>query len=46
MCGPPAGTRIETATEVFKQVNEEIRRVIPAEELQRVLNNIGLPQEA
>jgi multidrug efflux pump subunit AcrB len=40
---PPAGARIETATEVFKQVNEEIRRVIPAEELQMVLNNIGLP---
>jgi CzcA family heavy metal efflux pump len=40
---PPAGTRIETATEVFKRVNEEIRRVIPAEELQMVLNNIGLP---
>jgi len=40
---PPAGTRIETATEVFKQVNEEIRRVIPAEELQMVVNNIGLP---
>ena len=40
---PPAGTRIETATEVFKQVNEEIRRVVPAEELQMVLNNIGLP---
>src|SRR5271168_4654978 len=40
---PPAGTRIETATEVFKQVNEEIRRVIPAEQLQMVVNNIGLP---
>ena len=40
---PPAGTRIETATEVFKQVNEEIRRVIPADEVQMVLNNIGLP---
>jgi CzcA family heavy metal efflux pump len=40
---PPAGTRIETAIEVFKRVNEEIRRVIPAEELQMVLNNIGLP---
>jgi multidrug efflux pump subunit AcrB len=40
---PPAGTRIETATEVFQQVNEEIRRVIPADELQMVLNNIGLP---
>ena len=40
---PPVGTRIETATEVFKQVDEEIRRVIPAEELQMVVNNIGLP---
>jgi len=40
---PPAATRIETATEVFKRVNEEIRRMIPAEELQMVLNNIGLP---
>ena len=40
---PPAGTRIETATEVFKQVNEEIRRVIPSEQLQMIVNNIGLP---
>jgi multidrug efflux pump subunit AcrB len=40
---PPAGTRIETAREVFKRVNEEIRRVIPAEQLQMVVNNIGLP---
>jgi CzcA family heavy metal efflux pump len=40
---PPAGTRIETATEVFRQVNAEIRRVIPAEQLQMVVNNIGLP---
>jgi len=40
---PPVGTRIETATEVFKQVNEEIRRVIPQEQLQMVVNNIGLP---
>ncbi|MCU1313226.1 MAG: acriflavin resistance protein, partial [Acidobacteriaceae bacterium] len=40
---PPVGTRIETAIEVFKQVNEEIRRVIPQEQLQMVVNNIGLP---
>jgi CzcA family heavy metal efflux pump len=40
---PPVGTRIETAREVFKRVNEEIRRVIPAEQLQMVVNNIGLP---
>jgi len=40
---PPVGTRIETAREVFKRVNDEIRRVIPAEQLQMVVNNIGLP---
>jgi multidrug efflux pump subunit AcrB len=40
---PPAGTRIETAQEVFKRVNDEIRRVIPPEQLQMVVNNIGLP---
>jgi multidrug efflux pump subunit AcrB len=40
---PPVGTRIETARETFKRVNEEIRLVIPAEELQMVVNNIGLP---
>jgi multidrug efflux pump subunit AcrB len=40
---PPVGTRIETAIQVFKQVNEEIRRVIPADQLQLVVNNIGLP---
>ena len=40
---PPAGTRIETAQEVFKRVNDEIRRVIPPAQLQMVVNNIGLP---
>jgi multidrug efflux pump subunit AcrB len=40
---PPVGTRIETATEVFKRVNDEIRRIIPPEQLQMVVNNIGLP---
>jgi CzcA family heavy metal efflux pump len=40
---PPAGTRIETTNEVFKRVNEEIRRVIPPEQLAMVVNNIGLP---
>ena len=40
---PPAGTRIETTNEVFKRVNEEIRRVIPPDQLAMVVNNIGLP---
>jgi multidrug efflux pump subunit AcrB len=40
---PPVGTRIETAIQVFRRVNDEIRRVIPPEQLQMVVNNIGLP---
>jgi multidrug efflux pump subunit AcrB len=40
---PPAGTRIETTNQVFKRVNQEIRRVIPSEQLAMVVNNIGLP---
>ncbi|MGA8528936.1 MAG: efflux RND transporter permease subunit, partial [Acidobacteriaceae bacterium] len=40
---PPAGTRIETATQVFRRVDQEIRRVIPPQQLQMVVNNIGLP---
>ncbi len=40
---PPVGTRIETAIQVFRQVNQEIRRVIPPKQLQMVVNNIGLP---
>jgi multidrug efflux pump subunit AcrB len=40
---PPAGTRIETAKELFERVDDEIRRVIPPEQLQMVVNNIGLP---
>jgi len=40
---PPAGTRIETAMQVFRQVDQEIRRVIPPQQLKMVVNNIGLP---
>ena len=40
---PPVGTRIETAIQVFKRVNQEIRRIIPADQLQLIVNNIGLP---
>ncbi len=40
---PPVGTRIETAIQVFRQVNQEIRRAIPPNQLQMVVNNIGLP---
>ena len=40
---PPAGTRIEVASAVLARVDAEIRRVIPPEELQMIVDNIGLP---
>jgi len=41
---PPAGTRIEEAAAIFAAVETEIRKVIPAQELDSILDNIGLPQ--
>src|ERR1017187_1807226 len=38
-----AGTRIEQAEVVFGQIEDEIRRVIPASELGTIIDNIGLP---
>ena len=40
---PPSGTRIEVATQIFARVDAEIRRVIPADQLSLIVNNIGLP---
>ncbi|UBF27003.1 efflux RND transporter permease subunit [Kovacikia minuta CCNUW1] len=39
----PAGTRIEATEQLFGQVEQTIRRVIPAEEVSVILDNIGLP---
>ena len=39
----PAGTRIEQTEVVFANVENEIRRLIPANELDTVLDNIGIP---
>jgi multidrug efflux pump subunit AcrB len=39
----PAGTRLEQTAQYFSQVEEEIRKVIPDEEVNLVLDNIGLP---
>ena len=39
----PAGTRIEDTQHVFTQVEEVIRSVIPKNEVDLVLDNIGLP---
>jgi multidrug efflux pump subunit AcrB len=39
----PAGTRIEETDRIFGQVAEAIRRVIPDDEVSRIINNVGIP---
>jgi multidrug efflux pump subunit AcrB len=39
----PPGTRIERTEAIFQEIEEEIHRVVPREELALVLDNIGLP---
>lgn len=39
----PAGTRIEQTEQYFSQVEDAIREIIPAHEVELVLDNIGLP---
>jgi multidrug efflux pump subunit AcrB len=41
--GAPVGTRIEETQHVFTQVENVIRSVIPKDEIDLVLSNIGLP---
>ena len=40
----PPGTRLERTEEIFGQVDQTIRDLIPANELDGVLDNIGVPQ--
>jgi CzcA family heavy metal efflux pump len=40
---PPAGLRIEDSEQYFANVEKEIRREIPANRIQLILDNIGLP---
>jgi len=39
----PAGTRIEKTELLFAEIEKEIRAVIPSDELDTILDNIGLP---
>src|SRR3954454_11054707 len=39
----PAGTRIEKTEQVFAEIENEIRQVIPAHEIQNIIDNIGIP---
>jgi CzcA family heavy metal efflux pump len=42
----PAGTRIEETERLFSKVEDDIRAVIPADELETILDNIGLPNSS
>jgi multidrug efflux pump subunit AcrB len=39
----PAGTRIEATEKIFQQVEDKIRQIIPADQLDLIVDNIGLP---
>jgi multidrug efflux pump subunit AcrB len=39
----PAGTRIEKTEQMFQEVEDKIRDIIPAEERDLIVDNIGLP---
>jgi multidrug efflux pump subunit AcrB len=42
----PAGTRIETTERIFEEVENKIREIIPDDELELIVDNIGLPARA
>ncbi len=42
----PAGTRLEETQKYFGQVENTIRQVIPAGELQTIIDNIGIPNSS
>ncbi|HXX03707.1 MAG TPA: efflux RND transporter permease subunit [Xanthobacteraceae bacterium] len=39
----PAGTRIEKTEQMFQEIEDKIREVIPAKERDMIVDNIGLP---
>ncbi len=43
---PPVGTRIEHAASTFGDVEREIRKTIPPDEIASIVDNIGLPTSA
>ena len=40
---PPQGTRIEESEQIFAAVERSIRKIIPTDRLDTILDNIGLP---
>ena len=39
----PAGTRIEKTEQIFQAVEDKIREIIPEDERELIVDNIGLP---
>jgi multidrug efflux pump subunit AcrB len=39
----PVGTRVETTAAKFDQIENTIRKIIPANELEKIVDNIGMP---
>src|SRR5262245_15828020 len=42
----PAGTRLEETERIFAEVQKEIRRVIPGDDVELMIDNIGLPNRS
>ncbi|WP_424814401.1 efflux RND transporter permease subunit [Roseococcus sp. YIM B11640] len=40
----PAGTRLEETSAIFDRIQQEIRRIIPPEEINTIVDNIGVSQ--
>ncbi len=41
----PSGTRLEETEKIFSSVEAEIRKTIPAEDVEMIIDNIGVPSE-
>ena len=39
----PAGTRLEKTEQIFAEIENEIRQVVPAREIENIIDNIGIP---
>jgi multidrug efflux pump subunit AcrB len=39
----PAGTRLEKTEQIFAEIENEIRRVVPPREIENIIDNIGIP---
>lgn len=40
---PPPGTRIEVSQVIFARIDAEVRRIIPPDQIDTIIDNIGMP---